>query len=501
MISYKDQYQVMHGSQLTPELEVKFRQGLRRQMVLPRTMLFIALAVGFGFAPFYNEALFHPSTTVLPLLISIELVVVLPILLLAAGTTYFSIYQLLTQAIQTAAVFVTLSAVLLFRYLSLRGDMLYPSDIVGLILIAVAFFGGFNRHRIVRTSVLFVGSAIALEFWMATPASIPLQHAYGLFLMGIIAALGSATHEELTHLVWREMQKLRDTKATLLESQQRFEAFMDHMPSIAWLKDSEGRYVYRNRAHRDRCGSRGENWIGRSDKEFFPEIESQQYEKTDQQVIAFDQTVQFETTNISGEDELTNWWVQKFPIQDAAGQSYIAGIGTDITERKKAEELVRLQSLTDEMTGLYNRRGFSILVDQEIKHARRMNLRCALLYVDLDGLKKINELHGHEGGDMAITSVGEALRVAARESDIVARVGGDEFLVFAIDCADAQVLKKRLLDTVKQYNVTASLPFTLSVSIGISEFAADEGISIENEIIAADKQMFDAKGRKIPVGV
>lgn len=162
-------------------------------------------------------------------------------------------------------------------------------------------------------------------------------------------------------------------------------------------------------------------------------------------------------------------------------------------ELLQSERRTRLQSMTDELTGHYNRRGFQLLAEQELRHARRRRQKCALFFVDVDDLKGINEKHGHDGGDQALVTVAEALRVAARNTDIVARLGGDEFLVLAVDCTDPDALRGRILDLVDGYNAAGALPYPLSVSIGATTLDAGEDVSLEAVIAEADARMYTAK--------
>ena len=104
-------------------------------------------------------------------------------------------------------------------------------------------------------------------------------------------------------------------------------------------------------------------------------------------------------------------------------------------ERKRMEEEIRSLSLTDELTGLYNRRGFTLLAEQEVKLAHRMNRTMLLFFCDVDNLKGINDTHGHAQGDLALKEVSAILKETFREADILARLGGDEFVVLAVDAS------------------------------------------------------------------
>ena len=114
-------------------------------------------------------------------------------------------------------------------------------------------------------------------------------------------------------------------------------------------------------------------------------------------------------------------------------------------ERKRAEEAIRALSLEDELTGLANRRGFFTLAEQQLKVARRTKTGLFLLFADVDGLKATNDRFGHAEGDRLIRDAARILRATFRDSDIVARIGGDEFVVLMIqtdDTAPAQFLAR-----------------------------------------------------------
>lgn len=597
--------------------EPLFRSALRKRLQLSRVLVFIIIAAGFGTAPFYNDVLMQPSEHALPLVLTLEWMC-LPLALLAALVSAYELPRQLTQAIQLSAVIVLLCSILGLRALALAGDMHYPAQMTGVVLIAVAFFGGFTWRRIALGTVVFISLAIALEFHAGKADSTPVLEAYSLGILAAIAMLGSYTYERLIRLNWWDMTRLRKARSALRESERRFEAFMDHSPAITWIKDGDGRYVYRNKAHRDRYGVPGEDWSGRTDAEFFPQAITGTYTDTDRRVLETGQSIAFQTLNHSRDGSVNEWWIEKFPFTDDAGSRFIAGIGVDVgernrlqrqlrenearfqafldnspnmywmkdadgrylyvnhlykeflgvaddswrgktdfelfpleraealrdrdmqvlgkgtssetqedledangilrhwlflrfcffdgsgnrfigavgadyTARKQNEDSVRLQSLTDELTGLYNRRGFTMLVEQQFKIAQRKQLPCALLYIDLDNLKTINTRHGHDGGDLAITSVSEALRVAVSSRDLTARFGGDEFVIFAMDCKNADVLVQRVLESIDEYNRSEVLPFQLSISVGSTSFVPGSQDSIDLRMAEADQALMDIK--------
>lgn len=178
-----------------------------------------------------------------------------------------------------------------------------------------------------------------------------------------------------------------------------------------------------------------------------------------------------------------------------------------IEERKRAEEELRELSLTDELTGLYNRRGFFTLAEHHLKAARRMNQSSLMIYADMDGLKQINDTFGHQAGSQAISKTADILRLTFRESDIIARLGGDEFAVLAAGAADRMdILSGRLQGKLRTYNEQAAHGYALSLSLGSVEVKADNGLTIEELVAKADEVMYRHKRCKrleayVPVGV
>jgi diguanylate cyclase (GGDEF)-like protein/PAS domain S-box-containing protein len=169
----------------------------------------------------------------------------------------------------------------------------------------------------------------------------------------------------------------------------------------------------------------------------------------------------------------------------------------DITERKRAEAALQSLSLVDELTGLYNRRGFLAVTEQHLASIRRNQKVPVILYADLDGLKRINDSLGHPEGDRALVKTAEILKDTFRTSDIIARLGGDEFVVLAAIGKDeiADSLTARLQDKFMEHNVKTNRPYDLSISVGVVHFDADES-SIEEVTARADRIMYEDKRRK-----
>lgn len=160
--------------------------------------------------------------------------------------------------------------------------------------------------------------------------------------------------------------------------------------------------------------------------------------------------------------------------------------------RRNSELLVSL-SLVDELTQLKNRRGFFELAQQALKVAQREHHTLGLFFVDLNGLKRINDTLGHLYGDQALRDTAAVLRRTFRESDIVARLGGDEFVALAHVNRDTSVLRERLREHLATLNATRTRPYQLEVSIGTTTVGVNDQDDIETIIARADAAMYEEK--------
>jgi len=165
-------------------------------------------------------------------------------------------------------------------------------------------------------------------------------------------------------------------------------------------------------------------------------------------------------------------------------------------ERKKLEEQLYTAAITDELTGLYNRRGFFTLGEQQYKLAVRTRGKLSLLYLDLDNLKIINDRYGHKVGDTALMDTAKILKKTFRKSDIIGRIGGDEFAVLLIDHqgGDFEAIVTQNIDKrLAMYNQRGHRKYHLSLSMGMAYFDPEKPCSIGTLLTKADAAMYEAK--------
>ena len=155
-------------------------------------------------------------------------------------------------------------------------------------------------------------------------------------------------------------------------------------------------------------------------------------------------------------------------------------------------------AITDALTGLYNRRGFFTLAEHLLRVAKRNRTPLCLIYIDADDLKQINDRFGHAAGDEALVAFAELLKTNYRESDVIARMGGDEFIVFPVGDGKCwwDIIESRLMGALAKLNASGNLAFPLAVSFGISLFDPNAPISAEELITRADLAMYQHKREK-----
>ncbi len=176
----------------------------------------------------------------------------------------------------------------------------------------------------------------------------------------------------------------------------------------------------------------------------------------------------------------------------------ILGTILDITYRKKLEEELKILSITDSLTGLHNRRGFFTLAEHTLGLAKRLNKKAVILFIDLDYMKWINDNLGHSIGDQALIDTANILRNTFRQNDLIARIGGDEFVVLGVigEENNKDKILERLINNLKEFNEKNERPYEISLSIGSVVYEPEENLSIEDLLGKADQLMYENKRRK-----
>lgn len=331
-------------------------------------------------------------------------------------------------------------------------------------------------------------------------------------------------------------------------------AFLEHIPDGVYFKDRESRFVRISRSLAKRFGlSSPAQAIHKTDFDMFSKEHAEQAFADEQKILHTGQPILEKEEKETWPDGRESWVLTtKLPLMDAQGNVIgTMGISRDITERKRMEQeleghrlhlekLVRertaelalanelLQkdiaarkitelelaekahaltranaelenlSLVDDLTGLYNRRGFLALARHQIRLSLRQRTTFSMVFLDFDGLKQINDSFGHPEGDQALVEAAGILKVCFRDSDILARLGGDEFAVFVTD-TDGNEITARIQEKMDARNAATNRPYCLSFSMGIISSKTEDNPTVEALLTKADSLMYEQKRKKAAV--
>jgi two-component system cell cycle response regulator len=170
----------------------------------------------------------------------------------------------------------------------------------------------------------------------------------------------------------------------------------------------------------------------------------------------------------------------------------------DVTETVRLRDELKSMAFADALTGLQNRRGFFHLVEFQVQAAMRTGHRMLVFYIDLDGMKRVNDELGHQVGDRLLLDAAAILRQTFRRADVVARLGGDEFAVLAADVPNGTepVLRARLEEKRQAHNATERRPYTVEFSVGVVTFDPQAPVGVDDLIKQADAAMYEHKRQR-----
>lgn len=278
------------------------------------------------------------------------------------------------------------------------------------------------------------------------------------------------------------------------------DAFMEHIPDNVFFKDRDSRFVRISKSMTAYCGLKDPGQVvGKTDADIFSSEHADQALLDEQEIIRTGQPMSEKEEKETWPDGHESWVLTtKVPLNDRHGQIIgTMGIAHDITDRKQAEARARYLALHDSLTGLPNRVLLEDRLFQAIALASRNQTRVAILMLDLNRFKNVNDSFGHYVGDRLLEAVSVRLKACFRESDTVARVGSDEFVIAVqeiISSEDVGRVTQKVLAAVSEPFQIEEHEIQISGSVGISQFP-DDGENPASLLQCADAAMYEAKKR------
>ncbi len=359
------------------------------------------------------------------------------------------------------------------------------------------------NNSILRMTVILFFATFAVGILISRSITKPI-----LRLADVARAVGGgdlnrrtavASRDEIGQLgeAFNEMIEMRkQAEEALQKSEEKYRSLVESTDDSIYLLDRNYRYLYMNKRHMKRMGFSGDTYVGLAYSDFHSQEETRDFVGEVSKVVETGEPVRYE--HLSLRDKRC-FFRTLSPVKDAEGRVIAVNVvSKDVTELKEMEEKLRTLSLTDELTGIYNRRGFFTMVEQRLKLARRQRKGLFTLYADVDGLKKINDTFGHQEGDQALIDIANVLGATFRESDIVARLGGDEFVVIPVGTAgdNIELIADRLQKNLDSHAAKENRKYKLSVSMGISYYDTESPCSIDELLKQGEKLMYEHKMRK-----
>lgn len=284
-------------------------------------------------------------------------------------------------------------------------------------------------------------------------------------------------------------------------TEQRFRDVAANALEWIWEVDPQGRYTYASPAVRDILGFPAAEVIGRRFSDFFHPDDRDTLQTEVFEIFNRRQPFRGQVNRCLHRDGRTVWLSSSgVPVLAEDGRLLgYRGVDADVSELKDMELRLKEAALTDELTGLLNRRGFVTLSEHQIAVAQRERRPLALLFADVDNMKPINDQHGHAFGDQALADLARILRQTFRRSDVIGRLGGDEFALLLM-VTEAVDIENRIIgnlhDAVTRFNQQGQRPYTLSVSVGYATCAAGDHCSLDALLVAADRLMYEHKRQR-----
>ncbi|MEO8685912.1 MAG: EAL domain-containing protein [Devosia sp.] len=273
-------------------------------------------------------------------------------------------------------------------------------------------------------------------------------------------------------------------------------SLVDAVPHPIFIKDAQTRWVVVNEMMCQLMNRGYDDLVGRFDEAFFPREQIDVFRSNDLHVLATGEINENEELFSDGEGRLRTIVTRKKRVVLTNGVRLLVGCITDISDFRCAEALIRHHADHDALTGLANRRSFRDRTEEHSARANRSSSGFAILLVDLDHFKPVNDIYGHATGDIVLCEVARRLETVVRKGDTVARLGGDEFAIAAetkrSPATEAGRLASRVITSLRKPIMVGEVSIEVGASIGIAKSPTD-GNTAEGLLHAADLAMYRGK--------
>ncbi len=318
-----------------------------------------------------------------------------------------------------------------------------------------------------------------------------------LFPIEALITVTDAPHGKMGVSFVSDVTQRKEMEAALLRERSELRSLVNHTPVLVSMQDLDGRIHLVNRSFAAVLGQSETEIVGQPMEAVFPPKLAAEIAASNREVLGSGRARELEVEIRHPGGELHTYHLVKFPLRylDTDEPFGVGGFAMDITELKKAEERIRHAAQHDPLTGLPNRALVYELGAQMISAAHRHRTMLAVMFFDLDRFKPINDTYGHRVGDLMLQEVARRLQGSVRASDLVGRLGGDEFIAVLTDLGSEDHLEgiaAHLLQLLSEPYRIESLELHTSPSIGISLYPGD-GTGIDTLIRQADEAMYHAK--------
>lgn len=318
--------------------------------------------------------------------------------------------------------------------------------------------------------------------------------------LGRIAAAINRSFDEVHAL----MQERQTQQAVLQESERHKHLIIDSVPQMIFARDGDGRFMFVNQATAAHFGLPVDALEGQRLQDLsvsMTDDEKSECLNEDRKVLqSGNDSFLDDVCYHDAQGRVRIWMVHRQPI-DYYGQHIVLAVASDVTDQKMIQQQIRHQAFHDSLTDLPNRSLLLETLNRELDRSRRHKYCGAVLFIDLDHFKKINDSLGHPVGDMVLQSVSQRLRMACRGEDTIARLGGDEFVIVLPELdGKMETAASKAMDVAEKVRGLVSQPIevhdqwlNVTCSIGIAMFP-EENIDVHGILRYADTAMYHAKG-------